>query len=213
MPPCSPLQPSSSASILALTVLAVPRPSAQSRPLVAPAATALYQRLLPQIARIKLFDHHAHPAVAGDADVDIAPPPPGTTPLRLRDDNPEPIAAARALFNFPFAGSQPGTREVAHRQEGCVAQGERPGSKYFNDVLDRLGIETSMANRVAMADYLDPARFKWVFFVDCFMFPFDNSALAGRNADEAAYMPLQTKLLQRYERQAGLAGGLPATIR
>ena len=34
---------------------------AQSRPLVAPGATAIYQRLLPQISRIKLFDHHAHP--------------------------------------------------------------------------------------------------------------------------------------------------------
>ena len=40
--------------------------------------------LLPQIARIKLFDHHAHPAFPDDADVDIAPPPPGSTPLRLR---------------------------------------------------------------------------------------------------------------------------------
>src|SRR5919201_1222063 len=77
--------------------------AAQSRPLVPPAAAAIYQRLLPQISRIKLFDHHAHPAFPGDADVDIAPPPPGQTPLRLRDDNPETSAAARALFAFPFA--------------------------------------------------------------------------------------------------------------
>jgi hypothetical protein len=68
-----------------------------------------------------------------------------------------------------------------------------------------------MANRVAMADYLDPARFKWVFFVDCFMFPFDNSALAT-NPDRAVYMPLQTKLLQRYAQQLGLPSALPATF-
>ena len=57
-----------------------------------------------------------------------------------------------------------------------------------------------------MADYLDPARFKWVFFVDSYMFPFDNSALAARNRDEAVYMPLQTKMLQRYEQQLGVQG-------
>src|SRR5207249_5511898 len=48
-------------------------------------------------------------------------------------------------------------------------------------------------------------------FVDTFMFPFDNSALAARNGDEAVYMPLQTKLRQRYERQLGLRS-LPATF-
>jgi predicted TIM-barrel fold metal-dependent hydrolase len=87
-----------------------------------------------------------------------------------------------------------------------------PGAAYFNHVLDQLGIETSMANRVAMADYLDPARFKWVFFVDCFMFPFDNSALAT-NPDRAVYMPLQTTLLKRYAQQLGLASPLPETFR
>jgi uncharacterized protein len=191
----------------ALSVVAV-RPSAQSRPLVAPAAAALYQRLLPQIERIKLFDHHAHPAFPDDADVDIAPPPPGASPLRLRDDNPEPIAAARALFAFPFADLKgPHAKWLVDRKAALKAA--RPGPKYFNDLLDRIGIETSMANRVAVADYLDPARFKWVFFVDCFMFPFDNSELAERNPDEEVYMPLQTTLLRRYEQQLGMSG-LPA---
>jgi hypothetical protein len=207
--PCSACAVRLAACAVTLAFLAGERnPSAQSRPLVAPAAAAIYQRLLPQIARIKLFDHHAHPAVAGDADVDIAPPPPGSTPLRLRDDNLEPIAAARALFAFPFADLK-GAHASWLIDRKAAMRRARPGYGYFNDMLDRLGIETSMANRVAMADYLDPARFKWVFFVDCFMFPFDNSALAARNPDEAAYMPLQTRLLQRYQQQAGLSS-LPA---
>src|SRR5712692_12059783 len=88
---------------LAALGVAAPHTLAQSRPLVAPAAAAMYARLLPQIERIKLFDHHAHPAWPDDADVDIAPPPPGNMPLRIRDDNPEMTAAARALFGFPFA--------------------------------------------------------------------------------------------------------------
>jgi hypothetical protein len=203
-------------AIAALCLLAaaigitVAHASAQSRPLVAPEAAAIYQRLLPQISRIKLFDHHAHPAFPDDADVDIAPPPPGATMLRLRPENPETVAAARALFGFPFA-DMVGAHGKWLVDRKTALKRQYPGATYFNHVLDQLGIETSMANRVAMADYLDPARFKWVFFVDCFMFPFDNSALAA-NPDRAVYMPLQTKLLQRYAQQLGLPSALPATF-
>src|SRR5439155_26320721 len=138
----------------------------QARPLVADVARAEYARLQLEIAAIRIFDHHAHPAWPDDPDVDAAPVPPGASPLRLRENNPEFAAAAKA-----FAGL---------KRERTAA--------FFNAVLDRIGIDVSMANRVMMADYLDPARFKWVFFVDCFMFPFDNTALAARNPDEAAYM-------------------------
>jgi len=182
---------------------------AQSRPLVAPGATPIYQRLLPQISRIKLFDHHAHPSFPDDADVDIAPPPPGSSPLRIRPENPETSAAARALFGFPYADMTADHAKWLVDKKAALKR-ERAGAAYFNSILDRLGIETSMANRVAMAPYLDPARFKWVFFVDCFMFPFDNSALAARNTDEAVYMPLQTKLRQQYAQQVGLQSLPPA---
>ncbi|PYQ76569.1 MAG: amidohydrolase [Acidobacteria bacterium] len=182
----------------------------QSRPLVAPAAAAIYARLLPQIETIKLFDHHAHPALPDDADVDIAPPPPGGTPLRMRDDNPETSAAARALFGFPFADMKGAHGQWLVDKKSALKK-QYAGAKYFDEMLDRLGIETSMANRVAMAPYLDPARFKWVFFVDCYMFPFDNSALAAKNTDEAVYMPLQTKLRRQYEQALGLDAP-PATF-
>jgi hypothetical protein len=198
------------ASAVAAAVLVALHAAAQSRPLVDPAAIPEYQRLLPQIEAIKLFDHHAHPALPGDADVDIAPPPPGASPLRMREDNPELIAAARVLFGYPFADlAAEHTKWLVEKK--AALRKEQGGAAYFDRILDRIGIETSMANRVAMADYLDPARFKWVFFVDCFMFPFDNLALAARNTDEAVYMPLQTKLLMRYEQQVGVHG-LPPTF-
>jgi hypothetical protein len=197
-------------AIVVAVALIASHPRAQSRPLVAPRAAPIYQRLLPQIERIKLFDHHAHPAWPDDADVDIAPPPPGSMPLRIRDDNPEMTAAARALFGFPFADMR-GAHGKWLADKKIALRTQYAGAKYFNEILDRVGIETSMANRVAMADYLDPVRFKWVFFVDTFMFPFDNAALAARNTDEAVYMPLQTKLLQRYAQQIG-ARGLPPSF-
>ena len=184
--------------------------AAQSRALVDPSAAAIYRRLFPQIERIKIFDHHAHPAFPDDPDVDAAPPPPGASPLRLREDNPETAAAAHALFGFPFADLTGSHAKWLIDKKAALKQ-QFGGARYFDQILDRVGIETSMANRVAMADYLDPTRFKWVFFVDCFMFPFDNLALAARNTDEAAYMPLQKKLLKRYGQQVGVRG-LPPTF-
>jgi len=183
--------------------------ASQSRPLVMPQAQMIYQRLLPRIERIRVFDHHAHPAFPDDADVDIAPPPPGSSPLRLREDNPETAAAARILFGFPYTDLKGAHRKWLVDHKAALRQ-RYPGAAYFDEILNRLGIETSMANRVAMAAYLDPARFKWVFFVDCFMFPFDNSGLAT-NPDLAVYMPLQTKLFRQYAQQVGQAG-LPATF-
>src|SRR4029077_11691827 len=135
----------------------------------------------------------------------------GATMLRLRPENPETVAAARALFSFPFA-DMVGAHGKWLVDKKAALKRQYPGPAYFNHVLDQIGIETSMANRVAMADYLDPARFKWVFFVDCFMFPFDNAGLAT-NPDRAVYMPLQTKLLQRFAQQLRVAAPLTESFR
>src|SRR5262249_11161889 len=78
-------------------------------------------------------------------------------------------------------------------------------------ILDQLGIEISIANRVTLASYLDPARFKWVFFVDAFFFPFDNKRLTARNPDEHVYIPMQEAVLRRYLKQAGMSA-LPADL-
>jgi predicted TIM-barrel fold metal-dependent hydrolase len=183
---------------------------AQSRPLVAPAAVPIYQRLLPQISAIKIFDHHAHPGFPGDDEIDPAPVPPSDPPYRLREENPDWAAASRALFAFPFtdfAGAH--GKWLADKKDRLRRQ--QPGAQYFRALLDRLGIETSVANRITMSDALDPARFKWVFYIDPVLFPFDNSQLASRNPDQAAFMPNQTRLVRRFEQQAGLSA-LPASL-
>jgi hypothetical protein len=64
---------------------------------------------------------------------------------------------------------------------------------------------------VALAPYLDPKRFYWVFFVDSFLFPFDNHEQAARNGDMGVYIPLQEKVLQRYMKQEAVKG-LPADL-
>jgi hypothetical protein len=55
-----------------------------------------------------------------------------------------------------------------------------------------------------MASYLNPKRFRWVFFVDSFLFPLDNTLVTAENPDQGVYIPLQEKVLRRYLQQAGL---------
>src|SRR5215472_14400075 len=75
---------------------------AQARPLPGPEVPQIYQRLLPQIERIPIFDHHAHPGFPDDPDVDAMAAPPGSAALRQRDTNPELVAAAKALWRYPY---------------------------------------------------------------------------------------------------------------
>ncbi len=178
-------------ALLSFALAAIPiAAGGQSRPLISSAAAPFYSRLLTEINTIKIFDHHAHPGFPDDAEVDAAPVPSGSLPYRLGADNPDWRAADRAM-----TGAMP-------------RRGDRAS---WSRMLDRLGIETSVANRITMADDLDPARFKWVFYADSFLFPFDTSGLAARNPDQAAFMPLQSRLLLRFRSQAGLTAW-PASL-
>src|SRR5712664_2352906 len=80
----------------------------QARPFPGPDVQQIYQRLLPRIEKIAAFDHHAHPGFADDPDVDaMAAPPNASEALRTRDDNPELVAAAKALFGYPYTDFSP----------------------------------------------------------------------------------------------------------
>lgn len=182
---------------------------AQARPFPGPDVQQIYQRLLPQIEKIPAFDHHAHPGFADDPDIDAMASAPDTNlPLRTRDDNPELIAAARALFDYPYDdfSAEHAKWLVAKKAE---LKKQYPGPAYFNMILDKLNTESSVANRVAMPQYLDPHRFPWVFFADSFMWPFNNQREAARNPDEGVYIPLQEKMLHRWMQQENVSK-LPA---
>jgi hypothetical protein len=181
----------------------------QARPLPGPDVQQIYQRLLPQIEKIPAFDHHAHPGFSDDPDVDaMAAPPDFSAPLRTRDDNPELVAAAKALFGYPYTDFSPEHAKwlIAKKAE---LKKQYPGTAYFNLILDKLNTESSVANRAMMPDYLDPKRFPWVFFADSFMWPFNNERETARNADEGVYIPLQEKMLYRWMQQEKVAK-LPA---
>lgn len=198
-------------ALLAFAALLAPRQTpAQARPSVAPEAQHIYLRLLQRIDQIKIYDNHSHATFPDDSDMDaMASPPAASTVLRLRDDNPEFVAAAKALFGYPYPDFSPEhAKWLIDKKKAAEQSG---GAAYWNSILDKLNVETCLANRVALAPYLDPKRFHWVFFVDSFLFPFDNHGQIARNGDMAVYVPLQENMLRRYMKQQSVSG-LPADL-
>jgi hypothetical protein len=183
---------------------------AQAKPLASGDVQKIYDRLLKQIDRIPIYDNHSHATFHDDSDMDaMASPPDESTVLRLRDTNPEFVAAAKALFGYPYDDfATEHAKWLIEKKKAAEAAG---GTAYFDGILDKVNIETCLANRVALAPYLNPKRFHWVFFVDSFLFPFDNHDQAAKNGDMGVYIPLQEKVLQRYKKQEGIEG-LPADL-
>jgi uncharacterized protein len=191
---------------LAMAATAMP----QARPLAGSDVSKIYEKLLKQIDQIPIYDNHSHATFPDDSDMDaMAAPPDESSVLRLRDSNPEFAAGAKALFGYPYNDFSPAhAKWLIEKKKAAETAG---GTAYWDTILDKLNIETCLANRVAFAPYLDPKRFHWVFFVDSFLFPFDNHAQAAKNGDMGVYIPLQEKVLQRYMKQEGI-NGLPADL-
>ncbi len=171
---------------------------------------SIYGKLLKQINRIPIYDNHSHATFPDDSDMDaMASPPDESTVLRLRDSNPEFVAAAKALFSYPYDDFKPEhAKWLIDKKKAAEAAG---GTAYWDRILDKMNIETCLANRVALAPYLNPKRFHWVFFVDSFLFPFDNHGQIAKNGDMVVYIPLQEKVLQRYMKQESV-NSLPADL-
>lgn len=201
---------SHAALALLMIGFAADRVAAQARALPSGDVHKTYERLLKQIDAIPLYDNHAHPGFADDTDVDaMASPPDESATLRLRDDNPEFVAGAKALFAYPYDDFRPEhAKWLADKKKAAQAQG---GTTYFNAILDKLNVETCLANRAMMAPYLDTKRFHWVFFGDAFFFPFDNKEQTASTPDMAVYVPLQEKMLARWKKQEGVEGS-PADL-
>jgi uncharacterized protein len=200
----------SSVLIPVLIAVVTTMAAAQARPYPGPDLAQTYERFLAEINKIAAFDHHAHPGFADDSDVDAMASPPGSAALRERETNPELVAAAKALWGYPYDDFSPEHAKWLIQKKNEVKK-QYPGTAYFNMLLDKLNFDRGVANRAMMADYLDPKRFPWVFFVDAFMWPFDNTQQANRNGDQRVFIPLQEKMLKRWIQQEKLAA-LPANF-
>src|SRR5215472_4327334 len=177
----------------------------------ATAATSLAQQpsIDPTIAReidsIPAIDNHAHPmlsppADATDREFDALPVDsmaPQTDPIALRPDWPSLHDAWLALFNIDLQPPlTPDTQKQLDAARGRVKA--REGGHYSTFVLDKSGIATMVANRVAMGTGVEPPRFLWVPYEDALLFPLNNAAMAAQTPDRTQFYALEDKLRARY---------------
>ena len=182
----------------------------QAKPFPSGDVHKTYDRLLKEIDKMPMYDNHAHPGYPDDPDVDAMASPPDESPtLRLREDNPEFVAGAKALFGYPYDDFQPEHAKWLSDKKAAAEKGG--GTAYFDELLDKLNVDICLANRAMMPAYLDTKRFHWVFFMDSFFFPFDNQDQIAISPDMGVYIPIQEKMLSRYKKQEGVQG-LPADL-
>lgn len=175
-------------------------------------------RLVSYIGTIKAIDSHAHPmrvvapGAPPDTEYDALPLdgiPPFPMPARLRLDDPQWREAQRALFGVTSSDTGDSWRREVAAARATIAQ--QQGDSFPDWVLDQIGTDIMMANRIVLGTGLSAPRFRWVSFADPLMLPLDTRAEAARTPDTRSLYPKEAKLLQRYMREASV-DRLPASL-
>ena len=156
---------------------------------------AVDPQLAAEIAGIKAIDNHAHPVLAAA----------GRPRVRCAAGGQHGAAVG------PGGACVPGAFKTPFTAESKAAAKRERGDQYPAWVLDQMGVEIMLANRVAMGASVQPPRFRWVPYADALIFPLDNSLLAAKNSDRKAFFALEDKLRARYLAEAGLSA-MPATL-
>ncbi|HEV2523293.1 MAG TPA: amidohydrolase family protein [Candidatus Acidoferrales bacterium] len=173
--------------------------------------------LMAEIRKIRAIDNHSHPprvVAQGETDdeFDALPCDPlePTAPNTItRPENPQYLAAWKALWGYAYTD-----RSDAHVKELLATKQhvrEEQGDHYPAWVLDRLGIEKELANRVALGRGLEAPRYRWVPFDDALLFPLNNDLLGAETPDRKIFFGRENMLLARYRRELGVAS-MPATL-
>jgi len=188
---------------------------------VAAGQTAFAQRtdasLATAIRAIRAIDNHAHPpalVAAGQKDDDFDALPcdplePTNPTISGRPENPRYIAAWKALYGYKYNDS-----DSAHVRDMLAAKQRMRtarGDAYPDWVLDQLGIETLLANRVAIGRGQRVPRFRWVPFADALLFPLDNREIAAITPDRKIFFAKEEALLKRYMKDLNVAK-LPGSL-
>jgi predicted TIM-barrel fold metal-dependent hydrolase len=169
------------------------------------------------VNRIPAIDNHAHPVrfVAEgppDREFDALPVDnmePQSDPVHLRATDPGVLAAWRALWNYPYDEITP--QHIAEWKEHKARIIQDKKDAYPAWILEKLGIDIMLANRVHMGPSIQPPHFRWVPYADALLFPLDNSGLAQANSDRRAFFTLEDRQRQQYLSEAGLKA-IPGTL-
>lgn len=151
-----------------------------------------------EIYKIKVIDNHAHPLVAvnenekdtgwdelglgstGESESEKA-----LIPYRLSPASPELINIWRALWGY--AHNTINKEQAIELIEAKKRVMREQGDNYPAWVLDKIGVDTMLANRRTMGRGLTAPRFQWVSYADMLMFPLDNERAQKENPDHNGY--------------------------
>lgn len=167
-------------------------------------------QLLAEIQKIKAIDNHSHPprltsANETDDEFDALPCDPlepSDPPTTDRPENPDYLAAWKALYGYKYEDkTQAHIAELLARKKQIR---EQQGDNYSAWVLDQLGIETELANRIALGRGLTAPHFRWVPFDDALLFPLSNRELAQASPDRKFFFSREDMLLARYKKELGV---------
>lgn len=185
---------SASACVLAQTA---------AKPAATPAGGA-DSAILQIVQNIKAIDDHSHPPrVVGPGDHDndydalpCDPLEPAPEPAKFRNDNLQYVEAWKALYGYRYNDMEPQhVREVLQAKQRLKAE---QGDQYPSYMLDQLGIETELANRVAMGRGLMAPRFRWIPFADPLLTLGRANGFIANNPDRRYFYPREESLLKRY---------------
>jgi hypothetical protein len=168
------------------------------------------------IGLIKAIDDHTHAPRAltrGDTldpDIDalVCPSDDAQSAPQRTVSNPLLVRAWRDLYGYPYDDMS-----AAHMPELSRLR-EQTWAAHHGDfptwLLDKIGTETVLANRVAMGAGLNAPRYRWIAFVDPLVFPLDNRGLEI-NPDRTLFFGAEARLFARYTAAAGITR-LPPTL-
>jgi hypothetical protein len=164
--------------------------------------------LLAAIRSIRAVDDHAHPQpISTENEADEFDPPPFVPslgpPALLRADNPAWPRAWQMLYGY---SSRIDSLTVIKRNAKAAR-----GSAYPGWVLDKLGIETMLANRHSLGAGLIAPRFRLVWFADPLVFPLNNESAKAANPAKREELESMEKWLDFYLKGAKLPRK-PATL-
>jgi hypothetical protein len=166
------------------------------------------------IAKIRAVDNHAHvnSIAADDAESDalhLEEIAPFAVPVTLQPDHPNWLAAYQALYEYPHAEVTDAHLDELRKSMRRIR--DQQGERFPAWVLDKIGIEVMLANRVAMGPGLAAPRFRWVSFADALMLPLSTRAEARMSPDRAKFYPAEERLLERYLAELKIST-LPPTL-
>lgn len=171
-----------------------------------------------EITHVGAIDNHAHPSqllAPGEKDVDADALPPDAIsdlalPTPMLEGSPLLAEAWRAMFDLKASGAMSQAQSDASRRKREDLQKSK-GDTYPAWVLNQTDTAVMLANRVALGRGLTGDRFKWVPFVDMFLFPLQNKSYKSRDPEHAAFFTREEALLSRYLRASG-SQRLPQTF-